>query len=273
MSEIKDTATTQSPLKAYQTLAVGRGGLLALVRYELAELLSQVPGAPGHALRRALTARLLGLRARKLTLGRAVTIRSPHRCRFGERVVLDDLCSLDAFSEHDDAISIGDRVVLARNTTVSAKGGRVTIGARVGVGANGVIHAPVGASVTIGDDTVIAPGVIIGGSNYNTDDPDIPIASQGYRDHTGVVIGSGCWLGARVTVLDGVTIGDGAVVGAGAIVTADIPSMAIAVGVPARVVKMRAGTPKASERPFPHIAEDGRGDRDEADPSAEHGAA
>nr|MDJ0577657.1 DapH/DapD/GlmU-related protein [Xenococcaceae cyanobacterium MO_234.B1] len=48
------------------------------------------------------------------------------------------------------------------------------------------------------------------------------------------------WLGYQVIVLDGVSIGQGAVIGAGSVVTRDIPSGAIAVGVPARVVKMRS---------------------------------
>jgi len=40
-------------------------------------------------------------------------------------------------------------------------------------------------------------------------------------------------------VLDGVRIGKGAVIAAGAVVNQDIPDGAIAVGVPARVAKMR----------------------------------
>jgi maltose O-acetyltransferase len=40
-------------------------------------------------------------------------------------------------------------------------------------------------------------------------------------------------------VLKGVTIGKGAVIGAGSVVTKDIPEGAIAVGVPARVIKYR----------------------------------
>ena len=43
----------------------------------------------------------------------------------------------------------------------------------------------------------------------------------------------------NVSILDGVTIGNGAVIGAGAVVNRDIPPYAIAVGVPARVVKYR----------------------------------
>lgn len=52
-------------------------------------------------------------------------------------------------------------------------------------------------------------------------------------------IGNDVFIGANVTVLDGVTIGDGAVIGAGAVVTKDILPYAIAVGVPAKIVKYR----------------------------------
>ena len=51
-----------------------------------------------------------------------------------------------------------------------------------------------------------------------------------------VVIGTGVWFGANVTVLPGVQIGDGAVVGAGAVVTRDVPAGAVVVGVPAKQV-------------------------------------
>ncbi len=51
-------------------------------------------------------------------------------------------------------------------------------------------------------------------------------------------IGKKVWLGANVTVLQGVTIGDNAIVAAGAVVTKDVPANAIVGGVPAKVIKM-----------------------------------
>lgn len=52
-------------------------------------------------------------------------------------------------------------------------------------------------------------------------------------------IGSDVWVGSNVTILQGTTVGHGAVVAAGAVVTKDVPPYAIAVGVPARVVRHR----------------------------------
>jgi acetyltransferase-like isoleucine patch superfamily enzyme len=54
-----------------------------------------------------------------------------------------------------------------------------------------------------------------------------------------VRIGNDVWIGAQAIVLSGVTIGDGAVIGAGAVVARDIPPYAIAVGVPAKVLRYR----------------------------------
>lgn len=54
-----------------------------------------------------------------------------------------------------------------------------------------------------------------------------------------VIIGNDVWLGYNACVMEGVTIGDGAVIGAKSLVTRDIPPDAIAVGIPAKVIKYR----------------------------------
>jgi maltose O-acetyltransferase len=61
-----------------------------------------------------------------------------------------------------------------------------------------------------------------------------------HRDIGGeVVIEDYVWISSRVTVLPGVRIGRGAVVGACALVTKDIPPMAIAGGIPAKIIGTR----------------------------------
>lgn len=53
-----------------------------------------------------------------------------------------------------------------------------------------------------------------------------------------IVVGDGCWLGARVIVLPGVTVGPGCIVGAGSVVTKDCEPNSLVVGSPARLVRM-----------------------------------
>ena len=54
-----------------------------------------------------------------------------------------------------------------------------------------------------------------------------------------VVIEDYAWIGMNVSILPGVTIGEGAIVGLGTVVPKDIPSRAIVVGNPARIVAYR----------------------------------
>lgn len=53
-----------------------------------------------------------------------------------------------------------------------------------------------------------------------------------------VLIREYAWVGAGATILPGVSIGRHAIVGAGSVVTKDVPDYAVAVGNPAKVIKM-----------------------------------
>jgi acetyltransferase-like isoleucine patch superfamily enzyme len=52
-----------------------------------------------------------------------------------------------------------------------------------------------------------------------------------------VMIRSGAYIGANVTILQGVEIGRSSIVGAGAVVTRSVPPGSVVVGVPARIIK------------------------------------
>ena len=54
----------------------------------------------------------------------------------------------------------------------------------------------------------------------------------------GITIGDHAWIGAGATILPGVRVGHHAVVGAASVVTKDVPDCAVAVGNPAKVIKM-----------------------------------
>ena len=73
-----------------------------------------------------------------------------------------------------------------------------------------------------------------------------------WRASSRVVIGPDVWLGRGVKVMPGRRIGTGAVIGSGAVVSRDVPDYAVAVGVPARVVKERF--PKEIQEALKRIA-------------------
>ena len=85
---------------------------------------------------------------------------------------------------------------------------------------------------------LIADGVYISDFDHKFADLDRPIKDQGIAKAR-VRIERDVWLGTKVTVCRGVVIGDGAVVGANAVVTRDLPPFAVAVGVPARIIRDR----------------------------------
>jgi acetyltransferase-like isoleucine patch superfamily enzyme len=91
-------------------------------------------------------------------------------------------------------------------------------------------HVRIGANVMIGNYCIVA----------DTETPGIGDPPNGPSiEPRPVEIGDGAWLAARVTVLPGSRIGAGAVIAAGSVVAGDIPSGAVAGGIPARI--LRAG--------------------------------
>lgn len=90
------------------------------------------------------------------------------------------------------------------------------------------------ATVTIGDDVQIGPNVQLLTATH-------PLEPGPRRDKweaaQPIVIGDNVWLGGGVIVCPGVTVGADTVVGAGSVVTRDLPSGAVAVGSPARVIR------------------------------------
>lgn len=66
-------------------------------------------------------------------------------------------------------------------------------------------------------------------------DPALTYESE-WKD---VEIGNDVWIGQEAMIMKGVKIGNGAIIGARSIVTQDIPEYAIAIGIPATVIKYR----------------------------------
>ncbi len=111
----------------------------------------------------------------------------------------------------------------------------LTLGDRSGIGIKCEVHG----KVTIGNDVMMAPEVIIYTKGHAYDNLTLPMIEQGDTPTKPVTIGDDVWIGRRALILPGVSIGNGAIVGAGAIVTKNVPPMTIVGGNPAKVIKDR----------------------------------
>jgi acetyltransferase-like isoleucine patch superfamily enzyme len=134
-----------------------------------------------------------------------------------------------------NVLGVGHRVILA---TLNADA-RIDIGDAVALSGTSICAA---CSVSIG------PRSIVGVDSLITDTDHHPLAGPKPRYSlegvmsAPIVIGEEVFIGARVVILKGVSIGDRAVIGAGSVVTASVPSDALAVGNPARVVGAAIGS-------------------------------
>lgn len=136
------------------------------------------------------------------------------------------------------SMSFSGKTRISDGCYFNAEGGSITIGDRTAFNTGAHINASCGGRIIIGAHCLIGPGVVMRTANHRFSRTDINIQDQGHHA-ADIVIDDNCWIGANVVILGGVHIGGGAIIGAGAVVTKSIPSMAIAVGVPARVIKSR----------------------------------
>lgn len=229
----------RSALSKYQDLVVGSRSLLDLLLYETVVLLtSWVPGALGLVLRKVAYPRLLGATGRNVVFGHGVVLRHPGKIRLGDDVVIDDLVVLDAKGTGNHGITLGRGVFLGRGTILSCKDGDIELGDHVNIGFHSEIFS--GSRVTVGRHGLFAAYTYLVGGGHEFEEAGTPVVDQARRSE-GITLGDNVWLGTGVKVMDGVRIGRDVVVGANAVVTTDLPDGAVAVGVPARVVRTRAG--------------------------------
>jgi acetyltransferase-like isoleucine patch superfamily enzyme len=226
-----------SKFEKYQTLIIGKKGLMPFIKYEiLTSLLGNCTGALGITLRKFLYPTILGSSGNNVFLSSGITLRHPHKIRLGNNVVIDDGCLIDAKGSENRGITIGDNALISRYTILSCKNGDIEIGESANIGVFCNISS--NGSLKIGKKVLIGPHCSVFATEHSFERTDIPIQDQGWTSK-GIKIEDNVWIGAGVVILDGVTIGRDSIVGAGAVVSEDIPEFSIAVGIPAKVVKKR----------------------------------
>lgn len=178
-------------------------------------VLSVFPGRTGKALRAAYYSGRLCRPVPNFSIEQGVTITCPGSIDIGPKCYLSRDCKLYATPES-----------------------QITIGRNFSANANVMINVRGRGSITIGDNVLIGPNVVLRANNHIFERTDMLINDQGMTEGA-IIIGNDVWIASNAVILQNVTIGDGAIVAAGAVVTKDVPSYTIVGGVPARMIGAR----------------------------------
>ena len=158
------------------------------------------------------------------------------RNRFRQQIWIGARSRISWSAQLRGLLWMGDDVEIGRGAILSAHGGWIRLGNRVSINPYCVLYGHGG--LEIGDNVRVAAGVIMVSANHRFDDITRPIHVQGLT-RKGIVIESDVWIGAGCLILDGVRIGTGAVIGGGSVVIHDIPTRAVVVGNPAKIIRIR----------------------------------
>ena len=157
-------------------------------------------------------------------VGSRTNISHKRYCFAARGVEIRSGCIIDCLSDFGltigRGVSIGDFCIIRCSGSLSDLGHGIVIGNNVGIG--DFAHIGGAGPVKIGDDTIAGAYLSIHPENHNFTSKFKPIRLQGVT-RQGITVGRDCWIGAKVTFLDGSRIGDGCVVAAGAVVTKSFP--------------------------------------------------
>lgn len=177
---------------------------------------------------------------RLVALGSAVTVNTKRKATFGKGVSIGRYSTLDALGTEGLFVGAGSSIgafsIIKVSGTFTSIGTGINIGSNVGIG--DFAHIGGAGGVTIGDDTIAGAYLSIHPENHIFTSTNELIRNQGVS-RKGIVIGKNCWIGAKVTVLDGAVIGNGCVIAAGAVVNGEFPDNVVIGGVPAKILKER----------------------------------
>lgn len=172
------------------------------------------------------------------TMGFAVTISLAYcKIKYAYKMKFGYYISSTASLKRRKLIKIKRRAEIQDYVIIRTYENPVFIGEYTQINPFTVIYG--GSGVFIGDNVMIAPHCMIAAGNHDYLQIDIPMLKAGSLSKGPIVIEDGVWIGANVTITDGVTIGHDSVVGANSVITKDIAPYDIVVGVPARVIANR----------------------------------
>ncbi len=175
---------------------------------------------------------------RMMLKGRRVRLVGVSMLSWGRFLKLGDDVYINAMSV--DGIRLGDKVGIGAFSRLVASGDMSNIGKGINIGNNVGIgeFAYLGGAggLTIGDNCIVGQYFSCHPENHCIDQLHKPYRLQGVT-RKGITIGNNCWIGSKVTILDGASVGDNCVIAAGAVVNKSFPAGYIIGGVPARIIR------------------------------------
>ena len=179
---------------------------------------------------------------RIIAIGKRVTIFGKKSdLTVGKRVKIEDGVFLQTVSQN--GVRLGDNVTICAAAQIRPSGfygGNLGWGLQMGnyssIGANSYIGCS--GKIIIGNYVMIGPHCTMIAENHNFKRNDVPMIKQGVTNK-GIEIKDNVWIGANVTIIDGVTVESGCVLAAGAVVTKSTEPNGVYAGVPARKIKSR----------------------------------
>lgn len=162
------------------------------------------------------------LRARCESVGARVQLHSKPYIRGHARITIGDDCRFSSFAVASGRFVDHPELVFGNGVVVASH----------------VLFA-VNKRITIENNVGIAGDVTIRDSDGHPSDPERRMRGELLceEDIAPVTLCEFSWIGRGAQVMKGVTVGRGAIVASGSVVASDVPDGAIAMGVPARIIK------------------------------------
>lgn len=173
-----------------------------------------------------------------VSISRNVDILGKNKISISPGCTIGPYCYIDATGKQ--GITFGRSCTIGSHSLIKVSGSYASLGKGIifgdHVGLGDFSHIGGAGGVTIGSHTIIGAYFSVHPENHNYDDIHTPIRLQGVT-RQGIRIGAGCWIGAKVTILDGAVIGNNCVVAAGSVVRGHFPDACVIGGVPAKILK------------------------------------
>lgn len=184
---------------------------------------------------------------RARAVGSRIAIEVAPRATIGRRV------RLDALPGTRSRLLIGPNARVGDDLYVQFAGGVCEVGPDVDLRRG--VRITCGGHLAINEGVMISHGVMVHCAEQVEIDRDACVSEYStitdsfhlrtplhipafhHVDTRPVRVGANVWLAAHVVITPGVEVGDGAFVGANAVVTQDVPTLWLAAGIPARLIR------------------------------------